>query len=68
MVLRQAILRLSLRQQAVIALRYFEDMTPTEISAIVGGSPATVRSQISRALARLQKMLKGGPYAAHGDA
>jgi len=66
-VLKQAILRLSLREQAVIALRYFEDMEHAEIATIVGGSPATVRSQISRARARLQKMLEGGSDALLGD-
>jgi RNA polymerase sigma-70 factor (ECF subfamily) len=61
--LKRALLRLNLRQQALIALRHFENMEHAEISAILGGSPATVRSQISRALKRLQHMLAGGSYA-----
>ena len=65
--LTRALLRLSPQEQAVIALRYFEDMKHSEISAIVGGSPATVRSQISRALARLRKLLEGGSYVVNGD-
>jgi RNA polymerase sigma-70 factor (ECF subfamily) len=64
--LKRALLRLSLRQQTLVALRYFEDMTHAEISAVLGGSPATIRSQISRALARLHKMLAGGSYGEHG--
>jgi RNA polymerase sigma-70 factor, ECF subfamily len=66
--LKRALLRLSLRQQALIALRYFENLEHAEISAILGGSPATVRSQISRALRRLQKMLAGGLYARRTNA
>jgi RNA polymerase sigma-70 factor (ECF subfamily) len=66
--LKCALLRLSLRQQALIALRYFEDMAHAEISTVLGSSPATVRSQISRALARLRKMLAGGSYAQRGKA
>ncbi|NLG44625.1 MAG: sigma-70 family RNA polymerase sigma factor [Phycisphaerae bacterium] len=54
-----ALLRLKLRQQALIALRYFEGLEHAEICGILGGSPATVRSQISRALGRLQKLLAG---------
>ena len=58
--LKRALLALSPREQGLIALRYFEDLQHVEIAAVMGGSPATVRSQISRALARLQKLLKGG--------
>jgi RNA polymerase sigma-70 factor (ECF subfamily) len=57
--LRRALLRLDMRPQALIALRYFEDLPHEEIAAIVGGSPATVRNQISRALVRLRKLLEG---------
>ncbi len=60
--LKRALLSLSLREQAVLALRYFEDLKHNEIAAIVGGSAATVRSRISRALTRLQKLLEGGPH------
>lgn len=63
-----ALLDLPPRLQAVIALRYFEDMKHAEIAAIVGGSAATVRSQISRALKRLQRMLTGGRDMEHGEA
>jgi len=57
--LRRALLQLDMRPQALVALRYFEDLPHEEIAAIVGGSPATVRSQISRALVRLRKLLEG---------
>jgi RNA polymerase sigma-70 factor (sigma-E family) len=45
------------RQRAVIVLRYWEDLTDTQIAAALGCSPGTVRSQLSRALARLREIL-----------
>ncbi len=53
--LKRAILGLKPRHQAIIALRFFEDMSVSEIAALTGGSPSTVRSQLSRALARLRR-------------
>jgi len=55
--LRKAILELRPRYQAIIALRFFEDMSVSEIAAMTGGSPSTVRSQLSRALARLRRAM-----------
>ena len=42
------------RQRAAVALRYFCDLDDTAVAAALGCSVATVRSQISRALARLR--------------
>lgn len=42
------------RQRAAVALRYFSDLDDTAVAAALGCSVATVRSQISRALARLR--------------
>jgi RNA polymerase sigma-70 factor (sigma-E family) len=42
------------RQRAVIVLRYWEDLTDTQIAAALGCSAGTVRSQASRALAKLR--------------
>ena len=42
------------RQRAVIVLRYWQDLTDTQIAATLGCSPGTVRSQLSRALAKLR--------------
>lgn len=50
----QLIRALPPRQRIVIALRYFEDMADGDIAALMGCSLATVRSQASRALARLR--------------
>jgi len=38
----------------VVVLRYFEDMTEAQVAAILGCSAGTVKSQASRALARLR--------------
>jgi RNA polymerase sigma-70 factor (sigma-E family) len=41
-------------QRAVIVLRYWQDLTDAQIAAALGCSPGTVRSQLSRALAKLR--------------
>jgi RNA polymerase sigma-70 factor (sigma-E family) len=50
----QALHRLGARQRAVLVLRYFEDLPEREVADILGCSVGTVRSQASRALARLR--------------
>lgn len=42
------------RQRAVIALRYYGGLSDAEIAAALSCRPATVRSQASRALAKLR--------------
>jgi len=56
-VLKQAMLSLKPKYQTVITLRFFENLKLTEIAKIVGSSPGTVRSQLSRALAKLRRKL-----------
>lgn len=56
-VLQRALLSLSPRQRAVIVLRYFEDHTELEASAMLGVSVSTVRTQLARGLDRLRDLV-----------
>ena len=55
---KQAILTLKPKYQAVITLRFFEKMKLVEIAEILGQNPATIRSQLARALSKLRKELR----------
>jgi RNA polymerase sigma-70 factor (ECF subfamily) len=56
-VLREAVFTLKPRYQTIITLRFFENMKLTEIAEVLRSSPGTVRSQLTRALAKLRKVL-----------
>lgn len=56
--IKQALLQLKPKHQTVITLHYFEKMKLTEIAEILGKNPATIRSQLSRALSKLRKTLE----------
>src|SRR6266705_5502645 len=53
-VVRRALDRLPQRMRAAVMLRYFEDMTEPEIAATLGISLGTVKSTVSRAVAKLR--------------
>lgn len=50
----EALRALAPRQRAAVVLRYFCDLEDAMIADLLGCSPATVRSQVSRALAHLR--------------
>jgi RNA polymerase sigma-70 factor (sigma-E family) len=52
--LRRAIDRLPQRMRAAVMLRYYEDMTEAEVADVLGISLGTVKSTVSRAVAKLR--------------
>jgi RNA polymerase sigma-70 factor (sigma-E family) len=52
--LEQALDKLPARQRTAIVLRYYEDMTEPEIAKALGISIGTVKSTVSRAMAKLR--------------
>ncbi|GAA0970125.1 SigE family RNA polymerase sigma factor [Acrocarpospora macrocephala] len=52
--LENALSRLPARQRTAIVLRYYEDMTEPEIAKALGISVGTVKSTVSRAMAKLR--------------
>ena len=49
------------RQQAVLALRFYEDLSDAQIGALLGIGESTVRSHAARGLASLRTVLGAGP-------
>ena len=56
--LQKALLSLKPKYQAVITLRFFENMKLTEIAACLGKNPSTVRTWLDRACEKLRKKLQ----------
>ncbi|GAA0424793.1 RNA polymerase sigma factor [Acrocarpospora corrugata] len=55
-VMRAALARLTARQRSILVLRYFEDLSETEIARVLGLRVGSVRSQVHRSLKRLRKI------------
>ncbi len=53
----QALKTLPPKQRAVIALRYYEDLSEVDIARTLGCSVGTVKSQASKALAKLREIV-----------
>lgn len=51
---RRAVERLPQRMRAAVVLRYFADLTEAEVAAVLGISQGTVKSTVSRAVAKLR--------------
>ncbi len=56
-VLGRALASLPQRQRAAVVLRYFDDLPEAEVAIIMGCSVGTVKSQTSKALAKLRLAL-----------
>lgn len=57
--LRAALRELPPRMRAAVVLRFFEDLTEQQTAALMGCSPSTVNTQVTRGLARLRETLSG---------
>jgi RNA polymerase sigma-70 factor (sigma-E family) len=61
--LADALRRLPDRQRAAIVLRYFEDLPERDTAELLGCSVGTVKSSVSRGLARLRDLLEEHAHA-----
>lgn len=59
MVVMTALATLPPGARAIVVLRYWADMSVEQVADLLGCSPGNVRSQSSRALAKLRPMLGG---------
>ncbi len=62
-VLWRALAALSPGQRAVIVLRYYEDLSEAQTAVVLGCSVGSVKTQASRALARLRGIVADGALA-----
>jgi RNA polymerase sigma-70 factor (sigma-E family) len=56
----RAVCAMSPRMRTAFVLRYFEDLTEAEVASVMGCAVGTVKSQISRGLAKLRGDLQAG--------
>lgn len=55
----QAVQQLPQRQREVVVLRFWEDLDVATTAEVLGVSQGTVKSQTSKAMARLEQLLEG---------
>jgi RNA polymerase sigma-70 factor (ECF subfamily) len=65
--LKAAMHGLRTRYQTILTLRFFENLKPNEIAETLGCSPATVRSQLARAITQLRRKLTAAGVLDPGD-
>ena len=53
----RALRQLPVHQRTVVYLRYYDDLSEAQAAAVLGSNVGTVKSQTSRALARLRPLL-----------
>jgi RNA polymerase sigma-70 factor (sigma-E family) len=61
--LLEALAGLAIRQRACVVLRYFDDLTVADTAEALGCSEGTVKSQTSKALAHLRRVLTEHEHA-----
>jgi RNA polymerase sigma-70 factor (sigma-E family) len=59
--MHRSLLGLPQRQRAAIVLRFYEDLSDVQTAAVLGCSPGTVRSLVSRGMTTLREGLEGVP-------
>ncbi|KAA2260135.1 SigE family RNA polymerase sigma factor [Solihabitans fulvus] len=57
---RRALVQLPAGQRATVVLRYWEDLTVAETARLLGCTEGTVKSQASKGLATLRRLLAAG--------
>jgi RNA polymerase sigma-70 factor (sigma-E family) len=62
-VVRSALSKVPRRQQAVLVLRFFYDLPVEEVAGMLGCTAGTVKSQTSRGLATLRRLLGEREFA-----